>query len=84
MDYIGETVAVGMLMMDAEGYDAMHVIHGTIAKRNGMLCLESEGHEPFEMSDKWLEKLKPVQESMGPEFQGSSYCLIIGSLQKPN
>lgn len=84
MDYIGETVAVGMVMMDDEGYDAMRVIHGTIQKHDNMLCMVSEGHEPFEMSPKWLEKLKLVQESMGPEFQGSKYCLIIGSLQKPN
>ncbi len=83
MSFIDQTLAVGIVMMDKEGYDEMAVIHGTIRQRENGLFLESEGQEPFEMSEKWLEKLKPTEEAMGPRFQGSKYCLIIASLTKP-
>lgn len=83
MDYINERVAVGMLMMNDEGYDEMGVIQGTILKNENGYYLDSEGHEPFEMSENWLSRLTPVEESLGPKFQGAKYCLIIGSLQKP-
>ncbi len=82
MNYINETVAVGIVMINKDGYDEMMVLHGIIKEDQNRLIFDSEGHEPFEMSDKWLEKLKPVEESMGEQFQGSKYCLIIASLTK--
>ena len=44
--------------------------------------MESKDEAPFEMSNGWLEKIKPTGETMGKEFQGAKYCLIIASLQK--
>ena len=80
--YIDQSVAVGIVMIDSEGYDAMEVIHGTIRKGEMGLHLEVEGETPMEMSEKWLEKLKPVEESMGEEFAGAKYCLIVANLGK--
>ncbi len=82
-DYISHTVAVGVVMMDEDGYDNMMVFHGTIAQHDEKLYLEYANEEPFEMSEKWLAKLKPVDKSMSKEFQGSKYCLIIASVTKP-
>jgi hypothetical protein len=76
-DYINETVAVGIMMINSEGYDEMAVFHGVIKENGSGLLLETDGQEPMEMSNKWLEKLKPVEESMDEQFQGSKYCLII-------
>lgn len=84
MSFVDQSLAVGIVMMDEEGYDEMAVIHGMIRSRESGLFFESEGQEPFEMSQKWLEKLKPTEESMGPQFHGSKYCLIIASITKPN
>ena len=80
MNYIGESVAIGMMMMNNEGFDEMVVMKGTIDHHDDGLAFMSKGQEPFEMVENWLTRLKPVEESMGKEFQGAKYCLIIGSL----
>ena len=80
--YIGSKVAVGIVMIDSEGYDAMQVIHGVIKRGDFGLHLAVKGESPMEMSEKWLAKLKPVEESLGEEFAGAEYCLIIANLAK--
>lgn len=82
MNYIDESVAVGMMMMNAEGHDEIMVLHGFIRFRDGKHFFEAEDNEPFEMVESWLSKLKPVEESMGPEWQKSKYCMIIASVKK--
>ncbi len=82
MNYIGDSVAVGMLMMNKDGFDEMAVFHGIINEKNGSIFLEVPNDEPMEMSEKWLTKLKPVEKSMGERFQGAKYCLVIGSTAK--
>lgn len=84
MEYVGETLAVGMVMMNKEGYDEMMVMHGIIQCVDGTYFFDTPGETPFQMTLTWLEKMKPVVPEMGPEFQGSKYCLIIGSLKKPS
>lgn len=84
MNYINESLAVGIMMMNKEGYDEMMVLQGIIRERGNALFFESPGEEPFEMSKVWLEKIKPVVPSLGPEFQGAKYCLVIASLQNNN
>ena len=79
MDYINKTVAVGVVMMDSNGYDEMVVFNGKIKDNNGKLVLHIPNETPMEMSDKWLEKLKEVDNSMPEKFQNSQYCLIIAS-----
>lgn len=83
MDYVNETLAVGIMIMNKEGYDEMMVLHGVIRECDHTYFFDSPGEAPFEMSKAWLEKIKPVEPSLGPEFQGSKYCLVIASLQKP-
>jgi len=82
VNYIGESVAIGMMMINSEGYDEMVVMKGTIEKHNDGFAFTAPGQEPFEMVENWLTRLKPVEESMGKEFQGAKYCLIIGSLSQ--
>lgn len=82
MNYINESLAVGIMMMNAEGYDEMMVLHGIIKDNNGTLYFDSPGEEPFEMSPVWLDRIKPVEPSLGPEFQGSKYCMVLASLSK--
>ncbi len=84
MDYVGESIAIGMMMMNSEGYDEMVVMHGTIENYNDGVAFISKGQEPFEMIPNWLTRLKLVEKSMGKEFAGAKYCLIIGSLTQPN
>ena len=84
MQYVGDTVAVGVVMMNREGFDEMVVFQGTIQETSGSLFLDIPHEEPMKMSQKWLEKLKPVEESMGKEFQGAKHCLVIGALTKNN
>lgn len=79
MNYVNETVAIGIVMPGADGNDEMQVMQGVIKKDGEKLFFESKGHEPFEMADGWLEKLKPVAENMGPEFQGAKYCLVLAA-----
>jgi hypothetical protein len=79
INYEGKTVAVGVVMMDKDGYDEMVVFNGVISKNNKGLILEIPNEPPMEMSKSWLEKLKPVESSMGEKFQKSEYCLIIAS-----
>ena len=83
MSYIDESLAIGIVMMDKDGNDEMAVIHGIIRQRSSGLFFESPEQDPFEMSEKWLAKLKPTSIEMGPLFQGSSFCLIIASVTKP-
>lgn len=82
MNYINETVAIGIVMPDSEGNDTMQVMHGIIKDEQGKLFFESQGHEPFEMSQGWLEKLKPVVGDMGSQFQGAKYCLILAAAKQ--
>ncbi len=82
-NYADRSLAVGMVMMDEEGYDEMAVFHGVIRERNSQLFFESANQAPFEMSTKWLEKIKPTSPEMGTEFHGADFCLIIASITKP-
>ncbi len=84
MNYIGESVAIGMMMMNSDGYDEMVVMKGTIENYNDGFAFISKGQDPFEMIPNWLTRLKLVDKSMGKEFEGAKYCLIIGSLSQPN
>lgn len=83
MDYVNESLAVGIVMMNSEGYDEMMVLHGLVKERKGTLFFEAPGEEPFEMSKAWLKNIKPVEPSLGQEFQDSKYCLVLASLTKP-
>lgn len=82
MNYVNEKVAIGIVMSDKDGNDEMQVMQGIIVDDNSKLFFKSEGHEPFEMADGWLEKLKPVVETMGTEFQGAKYCLVLAAAQQ--
>lgn len=84
INYENESLAIGMMMMNKDGYDEMMVLHGIIRRRDNGLFWESPGEAPFEMSEAWLSKIKPVEPSLGPEFQASKYCLVIASLKKPS
>ena len=84
--YLGDRVAVGMMLVDDNGNDTMEVIHGTIRAYENpgefRYYLDVENETPMEMSEKWLEKLKPVEASLGEKFAGAKHCLIIANLQK--
>lgn len=82
MDYLGQKVAIGIVMPDEQGNDLMQVMQGIIVEKDEKLYFESEGHEPFEMADGWLEKLKPVADNMGPEFLGAKYCLVLAAAKQ--
>ena len=82
MDYVGESLAIGILTMDSEGYDQMMVMHGTIEERASKLYFEAENSESFEMSENWLKRLKPVESSMDSRFHGAKHALIVGTVSK--
>lgn len=80
MDYLDKKIAIGIMGMDKDGYDQIMVLQGKLSRENGGLEFIAQGHEPFEMSENWLKRLKPVEESMGKEFEGADYCLIVGKI----
>ncbi len=81
MKFVGDSVAVGVLMMNSEGYDEMAIFHGIITHNSTGYFLECPNQEPMEMTDKWLGKLTEVDPEMDERFQGAKWCLIIGSLK---
>ncbi len=82
MEYTGKKIAVGMMMMNAEGFDEMMVMQGIIEQRDGQNYFVAPNEEPFEMRESWLAKLKPVEPSLPEQFQGAEYCMVIGSTQQ--
>lgn len=83
MQYVDDTVSVGVMMMNAEGFDEMAVFHGVIRhhKTRG-LYLDIPNEAPMEMSEKWLAKLKPVTPELDERFHGADHCLVIASVSK--
>lgn len=81
-NYIGESLAIGLVSVDDSGNEQMSIMHGVIEQSNGTLFFESQGHEPFEMADGWIERLKPVTAEMGDDFAKSKYCLVLSTVQK--
>ena len=80
-EYLGEKVAIGIVAPDGIKFEGakmgMQVMQGVVVKKDERVFFDVEGHPPFEMSEGWLDMLKPVTEDVGPEFQGAKYCLII-------